>query len=205
VRRGFWRRRRRGWDDQWQDEGIRPAWLEDGPRGQVRAAREAGWIAPGSSVIDLGCGVGNTAAWLASLDHRVLAVDISEAAIERARRQFAAVGGLELAAGDVGRRLPATGPFDVVLDLGCLHQLPVSAHEGYGANVRRLTAPGSRLLYLMRFWGADADPTPEAKAAMVLEILGPDFDLEHAVPTELQASGVTELRPGAELRFVRRP
>lgn len=151
-------------------------------------------------MIDLGCGVGHTAAWLASLGHRVAAVDISRVAIKRARRLYGDVRGLTFVRADLGRAAPWGEHYDVVLDLGCLHQLPPSARAGYAANVRGLTAVGSRLLYLVRTGNAASN---EATAADVQRLLGSDFELERAQPTELQASHAAEVRPGLELRFIR--
>jgi SAM-dependent methyltransferase len=205
VRRTITRLRKRlRWETQWRNAAKRPAWLEEGPRPQVCAARESGWIPAGSSVIDLGCGLGHTAAWLAGLGHRVVGVDVSGAAVRRARQLHGDVPGLHFERVNVGRPIRVDERYDLLLDLGCLHQLSLKVRPRYGANVRGLTAPGSRLLYLMRVWGNETDPSPEAKAAVVQEILGPGFELEWAEDTEMQASHAAHVHPGVELRFVRR-
>lgn len=170
----------------------------------MRDARESGWLRPDASVVDVGCGIGSTDAWLAGLGHRVVGLDVSSVAVRRARRLHGDVPGLTFERADMTRPIAPTQPFDVLLDLGCLHQLPRPIPEAYVANVRTLTAPGSRLLYLIRIWGPERDESPDTRAAFVQRILGPDFELESAERTEMQASHTDEIRPGVALRFLRR-
>jgi cyclopropane fatty-acyl-phospholipid synthase-like methyltransferase len=154
-------------------------------------------------VLDVGCGIGGTAGWLASLDHRVLGIDVSSTAIAEARRRHPDVKGLTFLRADVSRRLRARGPYDVVLDLGCLHQLPGRMRDGYAANIRRLTVSGTRCLYLVRMFERKGRESPDAVASMVQKVLGSEFALELAEPTEMKASHTETSRPGIELRFLR--
>ena len=196
-------RRRSRWERHW-GKGRHPNWLVEGPREQVRAAREDGWIEPGASVVDLGCGMGNTAAWLAEQGHRVWAVDFAKGAIRQGRERYGTVPGLRLEQVDVTRPMRVDTPYDVVLDLGCVHQLPGSARPAYAANVRRLTRPGSRMLVLMRVWGGESARTPDEKAVSLRKHLGNDFELVRAEHTQLQGEHADSATPGVELRFVRR-
>jgi SAM-dependent methyltransferase len=197
-------RRRLHWEREWAEESKRPTWLVEGPREQVQAACEDGWIEPGASVVDLGCGMGNSAAWLAEQGHRVWAVDFARSAIRRGRARYGTVPRLRLDRVDVTRPMRVDQPFDVVLDLGCVHQLPGSARPAYAANVRRLTRPGSRLLVLMRVWGSESARSPADKGAALNKHLGGDFELVRAAPTQLQGEQTGASTPGVELRYVRR-
>jgi SAM-dependent methyltransferase len=195
---------RRYWEGRWRNLDARPKWLEGGPRAQVRAARESGWLPPSASIVDVGCGVGRTTAWLASLGHRVLGIDVAAAAIEQARQEHHGVPGLTFQRADVTRPIKSAGPHDVVLDLGCFHQLPPKTHEGYAANIRRLSVAGSRCLYLVRIRDGEHDHSLDAIARNLQTILGPEFTLQLVEYTEMQASHTAEILPGAELRFLRR-
>ena len=78
----------------------------------------------GASVLECGCGPGRTSLYLAERGHRVLGVDISQRAIERARQRAAERNiTVEFRSGDV-LELPFTDArFDTVVDIGCFHSL----------------------------------------------------------------------------------
>ena len=72
-------------------------------------------LAPGTA-LDLGCGEGADAIWLAERDWRVTASDISQAALDRAAEHATAAGVAERitwARHDFSESIPA-GPFDLV-------------------------------------------------------------------------------------------
>src|SRR5262245_12164522 len=116
-------RRRLRWEWQWRSRSHRSSWLVNGPRAQVRAARDDGWIEPGASIVDLGCGIANSSAWLAGVGHEVLAIDYVGDAVRQARARFGDVPGLRLERADLTRPIVCDRTFDMVLDLGCVHQL----------------------------------------------------------------------------------
>ncbi len=170
----------------------------------MRDAVADGWLPPGATVLDLGCGSANSAAWLAREGFLVTAVDFSKPAIDRARQEHGDVAGLSLLVGDVSHPLPISDTFDALLDLGCLHQLPSNALAGYADNVRRLSRKGSRLLMLMRRWRNAPEESAEAKADRVLRLLGPEFELVNLAPEDLGSAASAEPPPGVMVRLVRR-
>ena len=93
-------------------------------------------------ILDIGCGDGTVGIFLAGLGYRYLGVDVSEAAIDRARRRCAEFGAD--ARFEVGNALdPDTlpgGVFDIVVDCYCLNMLVVDPHRKvYLENVMRVT------------------------------------------------------------------
>lgn len=99
---------------------------------------------PPGRALDLGCGMGTNAIYLAEHGWEATGVDFVAQAIEEAR---AKVAGGSLPArflqGDVTllNELPLHGPFDYFLDLGCLHSIPSEGWPRYAAHVARLAAP----------------------------------------------------------------
>ncbi|MGC2295375.1 MAG: class I SAM-dependent methyltransferase [Candidatus Dormiibacterota bacterium] len=123
------------------DTGISPPEL-------VEVVEGPSALAPGRA-LDLGCGTGTNAVYLARHGWEATGVDFVPAAIARARKR-AHAGGLNarFVAGDVTRLadLGVVGPFDLVLDIGCFHGIPEALRSAYGDQVARATAPGATLL-----------------------------------------------------------
>jgi len=97
------------WDARY---GERKAMWSGRPNGRLVA--EVGGLTPGRA-LDVGCGEGADAIWLAQQGWDVTAVDISEVAVERARAAAEATGAtVEWIAGDIqATALPALS-FDLV-------------------------------------------------------------------------------------------
>lgn len=194
-------RRQRAWR-QIYGRDRKPTWLEEGPRREVVAAREEGWLPEGASVVDLGCGLGYTSTWLAGLGHEVLGMDRSGRAIKEARTRYDGPN-LTFRKANLVRPVRGLRPYDVVLDLLFLHQLPADLHQGYADNLRRVCAPGTRVLYVHRLLDREGQRhTREEQAERVSQLLGPTFELELVQRAEIQASRVTDkVWNGVEMRF----
>ena len=101
-------------------------WWEDnddtGPLADVVAHR------PPGVALDAGCGTGRHAIWLAQQGWTVVGVDGVEKALREARASAGAAGVAERTSfirADVARmaEVPATPPYDLVVDIGCFHGL----------------------------------------------------------------------------------
>lgn len=99
---------REDWDRRWEERGFHCA---DDPVGVIAGELEP--LAPGRA-LDLGCGAGRTALWLADRGWRVTAVDFSEVALGLARRQDREV---DWVLADLREYEPKFGAFDLVLVL----------------------------------------------------------------------------------------
>jgi SAM-dependent methyltransferase len=97
---------------------------------------ERGSVPPGRA-LDLGCGPGRNAMYLASAGFTVDAVDLSPAAIEWARERTADVRFL---CGDAFTL--ELDEYDFVYDSGCFHHLPPHRRVSYLALLARCLKPG---------------------------------------------------------------
>ena len=99
--------------------------------------------------LDLGCGTGTNAITLAQHGWQVTGVDFVSSAIQQARRKARQAGvSIDFRQGDVTHLPGVTGPFDLVLDIGCFHSLPPQAKQTYAQNLPGLLAkPGTFLMY----------------------------------------------------------
>jgi SAM-dependent methyltransferase len=194
---GFERRRRferSRWEGRWSRADFAPRWLGRAVPPELEAARAEGWLPSGGPALDVGCGEGDVAAWLAALGHPTVGVDIARSAVERARKRHGeSPGRLEFQVLDVCRdALPERG-FRVLVDRGCLHVLTRKDARRYGRNVAAVAAPGARLLLFMKAFrdGAAVGDAAETEriAARVRAALVPAFRIERMAATWLDPRG----------------
>lgn len=191
---------REWWDSTWAE--VSSARLAQ-PRvpAQVRLASEQRWFTPGARLLDVGCGVGDTASWLAREGYRVTAIDFSHTAIEAARRAHAGQARLRFAKHDICSGPPADGLFGALLDWGCLHALPDGGWEDYARNLAAVSTEDARLLLFHRAGGRGEQPRLVISA--VESLLARDFELVRTEECMAMSPRGYE-RPGVALWFRRR-
>jgi SAM-dependent methyltransferase len=102
------------------------------------------------SALEIGCGTGANAIWLAQQGFDVTALDVSPLAIDRARENAREAGAtVQFLVADV-LHPPAelSGPFDFFFDRGCYHAVRRDNVAGYIETLRRLTHTGTTGLIL---------------------------------------------------------
>ncbi|MCU0633087.1 MAG: class I SAM-dependent methyltransferase [Methanolinea sp.] len=122
-------------------------WNIESPPDVLVELVESGTIAP-CKAVDLGCGSGNYAVYLAGRGFQVTGVDLSPHAIEMAREN-AMEKGVQctfLVADVLGDLSGTEGPFFFAYDWELLHHIFPQDRERYMENVERLLAPGSMYL-----------------------------------------------------------
>jgi SAM-dependent methyltransferase len=134
------------WESRYQT-GDTP-WETGHPSTELQRVIAEDKITP-CAALELGCGTGGNAVWLAQRGFDVTALDISPLAIERARQRAAAAGATVrflmadiLAGPDVG------GPFDFFFDRGCYHILREEELAAYLGLLDRTLRPGATGLVL---------------------------------------------------------
>ncbi|MBU9763309.1 class I SAM-dependent methyltransferase [Mycobacterium sp. TNTM28] len=107
---------------------------------------EGGTLTP-TTALDLGCGTGDNAVYLARHGWHVTGVDYIDKPLAKAR---AKAGGLPVvfAKADV-TQLSSSGVgagFGLIIDSGCLHGMSAADRDAYVAEVSAVAAPGALLL-----------------------------------------------------------
>lgn len=135
------------WDRAYRDGDHLEHWEPERPPEELTALMALGVVTSGDTAVDIGCGAGTEALYLATLGLTVIGVDSSEVALE-----IAAARGRE-ARLDVDWRhgsalaVPASdGEARLVIDRGCFHVIDREARGRYAAEVLRVLAPGGVLL-----------------------------------------------------------
>ena len=134
-----------------------PPWDTKAPNENVITWQEGGLVR--GDVLDVGCGFGDNAIYLAENGHNVTGLDISPTALITAeRRAKDARVDVTFAVADSTKLDGYTDAFDTVIDSGMFHCLDDDGRRSYAAAVHRATRPGASLL-LSCF--SDANPVGE--------------------------------------------
>jgi|SRR6185369_6969355 len=132
-------------------------------------------------VLELGCGVGRFSRAVVRAGHRVVAVDFSPVAIDKARARVARDERRpDFRVGDVTNLHELQGPFDVSFDVGCFHCLDTVQQTRYVAELHRLLEPGGTHL----LWALDTPPSGIPLSPVAVEnVFGESFRLDRQAPS----------------------
>jgi len=157
---------RRFWDAAYRAGDHRDHWEAPGEPRELAALMAGESIPEGARILDLGCGAGREATFLARRAFSVTGLDFSLEALLRARERLreppltevtevmelteaaAAAGRPSLLAADVFALPLAAASVAFALDRGCLHTLPRSRRQLYARELSRVLAPDAPFLLL---------------------------------------------------------
>jgi SAM-dependent methyltransferase len=171
-----------------------PAWDIGRPADELQKLVSRG-AARGRRAVDLCCGSGTDAIYLAGQGFDVTALDIAPTALGQAERKAHAAGvTVRWVLADV-LAPPGLGPFDFIYDRGCYHVVRDQNLAAYLQTVRRFSHPGSQFLLLAA--GRDGRAANDQPSGVTEEELRydflPFFDLEWLREIRLESNqpGVT--------------
>jgi 2-polyprenyl-3-methyl-5-hydroxy-6-metoxy-1,4-benzoquinol methylase len=158
---------------------ARLPWHRENPSQLLVAAVEA--LGRRGRALDLGCGAGVFAAWMAEQGLQVTGIDLFPQAIAMARtRATARAVDVELVATNLADYQPAA-PFDLVFDSGCLHSLVGVDVEHYKRKLCSWLKPEGH--YVLGHWGKrhafdwrPIGPTRRSEAT-ITRLFAPEFVL----------------------------
>jgi SAM-dependent methyltransferase len=124
--------------------GLAP-WDIDRPQPSLVKAEAAGFVS--GKVLDLGCGKGPNAIFMAERGYDVAGIDLVPAAVAAARRAAERRGlSIRFSVGDVFE-LPESTRYDTLVDFGLLHHFRDAAASAYLEKLSRLANDGGRLVF----------------------------------------------------------
>jgi SAM-dependent methyltransferase len=152
-------------------------------------------VAPGHA-LEIGCGTGTNALWLATQGFDVLAVDIASLAVERALKKTANANTLAQGSVKFEQRDFLNGPalpnehFQLAFDRGCFHVFDEAKdQQKFAANIAKALAPGGLWLSLI---GSTEGPAremgpPRRNAREILSAIEPVLELIELKAVEFTA------------------
>jgi len=145
----------------------------------------------GAKALDVGCGLGDNAVFMAQNGYEVTAIDLSQSAIDWAKKRFAG-GPVTFRQEDLfelAQDLP--GQFDLVHETYTIQALPAALRPELYKVIASLVAPGGRLLVISR--SRPEDVVPDGPP---WELAKSDLDhfLSHGL-VELSVHEFKEVRP----------
>jgi SAM-dependent methyltransferase len=142
---GAWQRRLQ-WDLPYK-ASTETVWDTGHASTELKRMVETGQIKP-CRTVEIGCGTGSDAIYLASRGFDVTAIDIAPTALNIAERKAEQAGArVNWLLADV-LHPPQLEAFDFAYDRGCYHEVRQHAPQAYVAAVRRLTHDRSKILIL---------------------------------------------------------
>jgi len=178
------------WDRRWSENDHAAPWLDRDVSAEIVGAVDDGWFVAGVPAVDLGCGSGDVAAWLAGRGFPTVGVDIAPSAVALARKTHGEIPGrLAFLVADVcDGPVPGRG-FGVLVDRGCFHQLDPRDRAAYAANLAAASAPNARfLLFVKAFRDGRQVGDPEERAHWTREVeqaFAGDFTIERSAEVAL--------------------
>ncbi len=162
-------------------------WDTGQPAPELRHLIESRKIRPGRA-LEMGCGSGSDAMYLAHKGFAVTAVDYSSMALARARVLAAEANiPVELLEADICHFAHFIELVDFVFDRGCYEHLRQTEQDraGYIATLRQITRGGTVFLLLMRGPASKGSSRTGIQVRRVLAELGEEFQCDEAASADL--------------------
>lgn len=180
------------WDRAYADGDHEEHWEPPRVPAELAALVAAGAIPTDRPVLDVGCGSGREAVFLAAHGAPVIGVDSSREAVELARRRAGDAGvAVDVRCASVFELPLADDAVGFAVDRGCFHALDPDDRPRYAAELARVLAPGAGLLLRGAARTSEEEGLWAVDGETVDRVFGERFDAGPLVPVPLEAGAGT--------------
>ncbi|MDA0352515.1 MAG: class I SAM-dependent methyltransferase [Chloroflexi bacterium] len=177
------------WDERYASAAAREHGEPLAASPDLAAIVAAGHIPTGGVTLDLGCGAGTDAIFLASLGFRSIGLDLSSEAIKVARTRAADAGVMvDWREGSVLELPFSDASVHFAQDRGCFHHVPDAERERYADELTRVLVPGARFL-LCGGRHSGGHEGEAADTASMDRVFASEFTRGAVVPYVMQSHG----------------
>lgn len=185
------------WERKWSDSGFNPVWQTEDIPEEITDLLETKRLTSVDRVLDVGCGTGNIAHYLAAQNIASVGWDIAPSAIKKAQiekankdksRHSDVKNSLDLhfAVKNILHLKAPKARFTWIIDRGCLHTLKDEDRRTYFKNCAALLKPGGHMLILHKNLN-NADISEKSPRQVMREMIRqesyPFFKIESAKRT----------------------
>lgn len=215
-----YRKRTRRWDSSWSKEDYSPIWMTEAIPRQIREAVDSGWFQPGAIVLDIGCGNGDHAAWLAGQGFQAMGIDLARSAIDKAEAKYHEMRGkLAFKTVDICRESPTPARFQALIDRGCFHGIrnferrtrygiQRTLSKNYVKNVAACCVPRARFLLLIGTFNhpetAEMATDEEEIVQDVRALFQADFEIAKLEKITMEMASSVDPMPAISFWMIRR-
>jgi SAM-dependent methyltransferase len=137
------------WLEAYRSGAYLEKWHYDHPSPELVSLVSCGLIKLGARVLEVGCGAGTDSIYLAGAGMVVTGWDISQTAIDLARKAARSAGVLvTFQRVDIFSPMVPRTSVDAVIDRGCLHNIPLEQWSEFSRRVHRFLHKGSGLYFV---------------------------------------------------------
>lgn len=178
------------WEEVYRQDPVLP-WELGKPRRQLVEAVERGWIRSGRA-LDICCGLGTNALYLAKKGFQVSGIDVSKTAIKRAvKKANRDEAVIDYLVGNAVHLPFHRNVFNFIFDMGCFHHIMPVDRGSYLHGVRRVLMDDGKYLVVC-FSSLNGPAWNHFTKKEIREIFSPFFKIEKTEEfSSVEGDGVT--------------
>lgn len=132
------------WEKAYQKFGEDLPWCTEEVPSWFKVMVKSKWIKP-CKTLDIACGVGNYANYLAEHDFNVTAIDLSTKAISIAQKKYSK-GNLKFLVSDAFKLKSLKKNFDFIYEVSLLHNIPPEKRDRYVKGIHSVLNKNGKLM-----------------------------------------------------------